>query len=153
MNKLLLYTLFALLTTQCGQRKDESSKIPDRIIPVTNSQTVIIPYDSEKYGFFNNSKPTNLSANEIKTLDSILVRCVTDYNLKIDIKKYNRQYIPALTSNNEKIVYINSLCHIPNNDYWKKELMTVKDGGECYFQLKVNLNKRTYYDMNVNGDA
>jgi hypothetical protein len=36
---------------------------------------------------------------------------------------------------------------------WRKELFDVMDGGNCFFELKINLTSGKYYDLNVNGDA
>ena len=35
----------------------------------------------------------------------------------------------------------------------KKVRIDVMDGGNCFFHLKVNIDKNEYYDFMVNGDA
>jgi len=70
----------------------------------------------------------------------------------IDLKKYKRQYIAVINSKGEKEVWVNCFCDTWKKN-WRKELIFVLDGGNCYFNLKINLTKGEYYDLMVNGDA
>ena len=36
---------------------------------------------------------------------------------------------------------------------WKKYSIFIKDGGNCYFNLKINLATRQYYELRVNVEA
>jgi hypothetical protein len=47
-----------------------------------------------------------------------------------------------LNSKGEKEVWINCFCRDGERD-WRKNLVFVKDGGNCYFNLKVNLSRGT----------
>jgi hypothetical protein len=49
-------------------------------------------------------------------------------------------------------VWINCFCNYEELD-WKKSMVFVKYGGKCYFNLRVNLSRGTYYDLMVNGSA
>ena len=44
--------------------------------------------------------------------------------------------------------YLNKL-----NELKQKDLIFVNDGGNCYFNLKINLTTGQYYELMVNGDA
>jgi hypothetical protein len=140
----------------------------------------IIEYKPSFNNFLGSKKNLNsfrLSANEIELIDSIFTACLNDYNKKqeqgyIDFKKknpktsltkdnfvikgfqyYKRQYVPYINPNGEKAVWINCFCSSHDNSDWRKELVFVLDGGNCYFNLKINLKTRKYYDLMVNGDA
>lgn len=58
----------------------------------------------------------------------------------------------ALNKKGEKEVWINCFCVDVRRD-WKKQIVEVYDGGNCFFNLKINLNKSQYYELSVNGEA
>lgn len=125
----------------------------------------------------NNLKSFKLSTNEIELIDTLFTAYLNEYNKKqervyVDFIKvnpkslvpednfvikefpyYKRQYIPYLNSKGEKVVWINCFCASHENVNWRKEFVIVKDGGTCYFHLKINLTTRQLYDLIVNGDA
>ena len=53
----------------------------------------------------------------------------------------------------EKEIWINFFCNEWESDGWKNDLMIVLDGGNCYFNLKVNLTNKTYSELIINGYA
>ena len=71
----------------------------------------------------------------------------------IDLRKYYRQYIVTKNKKGEKEVWVNCFCSIQNMDYWKKQVVFVMDGGNCFFNLKINLSRKSYSDFEVNGEA
>ncbi len=54
----------------------------------------------------------------------------------------------------KKYIFINALCHqdIKNKDLSKK-IIQVFDGGTCYFNLKYDPKRKTFFDVLINGDA
>jgi len=48
-------------------------------------------------------------------------------------------------------VYINAACHKIEN--WKTNLIIARDGGDCYWQLKINLDKKIMYEFHTNSIA
>lgn len=105
----------------------------------------------------------------------LLTKCIEDYNIEqekqfreinhtypehkrdtkdfiINLTLYKRQYMAAINDKGEKVVWINCFC-----DQWDKHSRTspyiVMDGGNCYFNLKVNLTKGMCYELMVNGEA
>ena len=72
------------------------------------------------------------------------------YNGKIgDLTVYKVQLVPYLNGKNQKCVWVNCFCD--EIEYWKKDIVLVDDGGTCYFNLKINLDKGKYFDFAVNG--
>ncbi|MCR8667686.1 hypothetical protein NO995_08330 [Aestuariibaculum sp. M13] len=72
----------------------------------------------------------------------------------IYLSQYRRQYIPSLNENEEKVVWVICFCKSSEvNNRWKTQTILVKDGGNCYFNLKVNLSKKECFDFKVNGSA
>ena len=62
---------------------------------------------------------------------------------------YKFQYLPIVNSKNEKIVWINAFCGEQKD--WVKEIISVDDGGNCYWQVFINLTNKTGYQFTVNG--
>jgi hypothetical protein len=105
-------------------------------------------------------KSTHLTKEDQTLLEGLIVKCISDNNLKEDAKStrylmklemYNRQYIP-FTKDEQKFVLVNCFCddvkHFPN---WKKKIITVYDGGGCYFTVLINLTKGVYSELYING--
>lgn len=159
--KTLLTMLFgAILITICGQVGIKKINAPQTnesytqtIILTSDTTYAVIKFNSEDTWIFKNSKPIDLSFNEIAELDKIILECVNNYKDELlDIKKYKRQYIPAINDNGEKLVWINCFCKHFDYD-WKNQVIMVVDGGNCYFQMKINLTTKKYYNFhnNMNG--
>ncbi len=53
----------------------------------------------------------------------------------------------------EKEVWVNCFCSVQYMDYWKKQVVFVKDGGNCFFNVKINITKKSFSDFEVNGEA
>jgi len=168
-----------LLSCKQGDTKSKSSTFHDlaplRDEYVVTPEYVILKYDSTIQWPFKDSQPAELNLSEIKEIEMLLAKCINAYNPKqlkrfekldkeypenkysknhfiIDLKRYNRQFIPVYNKKGEKEVWIHCFCMISGNS-WKKDVVWVKDGGNCYFSLKINLTKKTYYDFGVNGEA
>jgi hypothetical protein len=105
--------------------------------------------------------------SDLKKVDEILSKAISDnqfYFLKTkqlsEIKKNYRQYLCYINEKGEKVIYINSMCELPidydkdNNPIkfdWKNEMNRTADGGDCYWNIKINLTTNTYYEFMVNG--
>lgn len=118
----------------------------------------VIKYDPEFHDFyFKNAKPLELDDEEYASIHNLIIKAVEKHNSdepdkrKVwDLSKYNFQYIPVYTEDRQKQVWVNAFCNAFEKD-WKKDLIRVKDGGNCYFNLKINLSNSTFYDFSVNG--
>jgi len=113
--------------------------------------------------FDKNASPATLTRQELIQIDSLLVLCAADHNMaigqnspsmKIDLvgTLYKKQVVAVVNSRREKEVWVNCFC----DDFskpWRNEILSVSDGGSCYFSFKINLKSRKYYDFTVNGLA
>lgn len=73
-----------------------------------------------------------------------------------NLNRYLRQYVGFMNENGDKIVWINFLYKndsFINTAYLNDAVITVNDGGEYYWSIKVNITKNKLYDIAVNGDA
>ena len=105
-----------------------------------------------------------LSSNDIEDVEDILAKCIKKYNSSytrrhyrkstINLKHYVRQIVPGVNSKGQKIIWVNCICRefaLPNN--WRKGILSVDDGGSCFFNLRINLSTKKYYNLIVNGYA
>ncbi|WP_118972795.1 hypothetical protein [Taibaiella koreensis] len=109
-----------------------------------------------------NSKPAGLSDKEIGCIEMLLTIFFDRYNRqqrqedRIGWKEYRRQYFPMTLKNGTKEVWINCFCpeFVANSDRdWRRDLIWVHDGGNCFFNIRVNLDEQKVHDLSVNGEA
>ena len=69
--------------------------------------------------------------------------------------KYYRQCEASINERGEKIIVFNCLCNIDDlsKKDWSKKKIIVADGGSCYFQIAVNLDKKIVFGFMINGSA
>jgi len=166
-NTLTITFCLTIGLSSCGQSQNKmvDQKLKSKNIEIDTSKTAIIPFDKKgNYPFDNSFNPTTLAQEDIKSIDSLLIACVTDYNnsldkahkeWSIDIKKYNyqKQIIAVTNKKGDKEVWVNCFCQTWDNNNWKTEILLVHDGGNCYFNFKLNLVTKKFYDLGVNGEA
>ena len=126
--------LFTLVSCKTYRNQTEIDKL--------NHYAIIEYNPNEKYPKFENAKPTKLTYQEIQKLEEIIMPKILK-NLKEH--KYFRQYVAAENSNGEKLVWINFFCESFYEPSDEIEIMEGADGGNCIFQVKVNLTKKDCY--------
>ena len=133
---------------------------------IPDSLATILPFQTGLNTPFSISDlPVALNSIQIALVDILMREAVNGYNAALPTKKrrafgidlsgteYRRQYISGVNPAGDTLVWVNAFCdhHLPEN--WKIELVLVKDGGNCYFSLTVNLTKRRVTDIIVNGQG
>ena len=160
-----------------GQTKtDSNNKVQQLIVyTVDTSKIAILPFDTTHHWIFKDSKQTDLTIDDLQKIEIILNECISSYNTElerqyneakaknakcylyktnytIDLPRYKRQYEAVINSKGEKEVWINCFCQKLNIN-WKNKLVLIKDGGNCYFKLKINITSGRFYELMVNGEA
>ncbi len=74
-------------------------------------------------------------------------------NLIRDLSSYRRQYVPYYNNEGEKIVTVYCHCLSFSLGKWQYEVLQINDGGNCHFDVVINLTKKTYERVWVNGYA
>ena len=148
---------FSLLS--CVSEVSEGRQEARNFLPEDTLYVAIIQFDSRD----SCCQPTTLSKAELHILDSLITVFVADFegklaedkvgHEKIDLsaKKYYRQYVPSITDG-EKKVWANFFCGKPSPN-WRTEILSTKDGGNCFFNLTINLTRKSYSFFMVNGEA
>lgn len=122
------------------------------------NRIAIIPFEGNIYGF-DKGVPVKLTRQELCEIEKLISENTDKYNNDVDAKdkiilaNYKRQYVAIKNEKGEKEVWVNCFCGHNAWDGWKKQLLLVNDGGNCYFNLKINLTQRRCYDLWVNDSA
>ena len=124
---------------------------------IDTSQYTVIKYGS--FRTYDGAKPTTLSQNEISEIEFLLKEAIQKYNADslhkskiMGLDKYKLQFVPRINNKGEKEVWVNSFCETGGHN-WKKELILVEDGGNCYFDLDINLTTKQYYGLGIGAYA
>ena len=143
-------------------KKIKGEQIISKYILLDTSKTAIIPFEHQSdYPFNKSYEPAFLSPQDINQVDSLFIACVSDYNKSLDKnhknwnidlkrKNYRKQLVVVKNKKGEKEVWINCFCDTWGNNKWKTVMIVVVDGGNCYFNFKINLKTKKFYDLNVN---
>ena len=180
-NGTIIILFIGLILVSCGQNNTNKNtglvdnKAPNMEVQLDTSMVAMLPFDTTKTWIFENARQTELSINDLIIIEDILTGCISEYNTKqkqlfkelksnnlesnldikhfiIDLERYKRQYMAVINDKGEKEVWINCFCDSWGKN-WREEQIIIKDGGNCYFNLKINIRKKKYYDFMVNGYA
>ena len=166
-NILTIAFCLTIALNSCGQFKNTKvdQVVNNKSAQIDTSKTAIIAFKKKSvYPFDNTFSPANLTQTDLHSIDSLLIACVTDYNNSldndhkewgIDLKKrnYRKQLIAVTNEIGEKEVWVNCFCHTLYDNTWKTDIVIVDDGGNCFFNFKINLTTKKFYDLDVNGEA
>jgi hypothetical protein len=126
----------------------------------TDSSRMIFPaQETEKIGHIFGGKapfwtPTD---DQVQELESLLLKYLQSHppvgdKPVGDLSKYGRQYF-GMTKNNRRLIYLNAFCNPSKFDRREREIVIVKDGGSCYFQISFDPAKKDFTDLQYNGRA
>ena len=165
MQNIILISLM-IISFVCGSaEKNKVNLTPGnqtgKTIPDLKDNQTVIPASSKmEFAFGRNYKQYEATQEDIDLAEKLLKECYTKevsgtYNpfFGRKLEQYNRQFVPAEMEGGDKMIWIN--CFI-NSDAeiqkrWKTDIIYVADGGNAFFNVKVNLTRGTYYDLMVNG--
>jgi hypothetical protein len=163
--KKIALILGIFLLQSCGKTENKSVRTT-----LDTSQYAIIKLDSSKH-----EKQFEISINDINEVEKLLADCIKGYNPKqlkrfnqivkenpgdkidknhfiIDLSRYKRQYVGVINEKGEKEISVYCFCGDGYGN-WRKEVLLVMDGGNCFFGLRINLTTKKYYNFQVNGSA
>jgi len=147
-----------------GEKKESKNK-NDTVItsPGLKPNQVILPIPSSVlWACGKNSKAYEPGEDDIMAAEEILQACFSKESSGTrnpffgrKLENYHRQFAGVRLENGDKVIWINCFCYVDNEFIrkWKEQFIMVDDGGNCFFNVKVNLNTKQYYDLMVNGNA
>ena len=179
--KISIYILI-LLIFGCRPNNQNKVDDPISTKWLDSPDITVFATDSMKNGIFaNEDKIIKLDKSEILECEKILKDYVNRYNLIgankldsmkrffrdvkhkniqlyekqlfIDLKNYGRQYLGVLSRTMHKIVYLNCFDNPSEFNYRQKDWVIVLDGGNCFFQMKIDLTDKKVIEYSENGKA
>ena len=120
-----------------------------KILNTDDFTYTVIRFDKTYTWIFKNAEPSDLTVEEIKETERLLLTCIEEYNREpyplkahpeykldknkfiIDLTQYKKQFIPVLNRKGEKEVWVNCFCEDNFND-WKQQIVKVQDGGKWF---------------------
>lgn len=178
--KLFIFpAIIVLFLTSCSSRNIRQAELPvSNIIHIDTSQYAVLKFDTSETWLFSNARPSVLTEAEIVETETLLKKCIDKYNPEqqlqfnseskahpeyglrledfvINLSRYKRQYVPVINAGGQKEVWINCFCEAYGSSQmkWRKDVLFVMDGGNCFFNLTINLTTKKYYKLGVNGVA
>lgn len=173
----IITLILTIYLTSCGQTENKNRNQQNQINALTMDTSIIaiLSSDIAPHWIFKDPEPADLTTEDLQKIEIILLECINNYNTEqekkieeyknkypehrlnnknfnIDLARYKRQYIAVINSKGEKEVWVNCFCNTLGTD-WRKNLIIVLDGGNCYFNLKINLTKGEYFDLIINGGS
>jgi len=165
----MIILLVAITTNGCLRSKVANKTSSTNYVIIELNENTYAPIDKE-------FKSAELSNNEVEILKHILLIAISENNIDqlLAIRDYNKknqlekkaetgfelsldnmdiQLVPYFNTKGEKLVWVNVFCRDEIFTYWKQEIVVVEDGGNCHYNLKINLNKSTYKELYINGYA
>ena len=164
------------ITAALGACNNGNKSHLEQTFNLPKSEYVILPFDTAWHWIFKNAKQAELSEAELSEIEKLMTFAVdennkeqqralaqhnqnhpndlwkeTGYELKLNGSK--RQYIAVTNNKGEKEIWINLFCGGSGNGHWRSDILIVSDGGNCYFNLKVNLTNKTFSELSINGYA
>jgi hypothetical protein len=151
--KLRLIFFLLCLTITVGNLHSQTKK--DFAFDVKNSKISDVLIELKDKEFFKPNKSEIQIAKKQEThyLDS-LGKVNKKKLFRHEKNQYFRQYLGYIDDRGDKVILINAFCE---SNYSKEELTRiweiVLDGGECYYQIEVNLNTKKCFKFSINGDS
>lgn len=169
-SSIILISLISSLLACNSESHKTSKEIPPGLIQadtIKGTDVIAIIDDSAI------KKTIQLTKNDLAIIDQQIKVAVSDYNFErekylqkvrledttttikredffIDLKNYKRQYVAYINAKRQKEVWVNCFCSNEGNDEWKSKIIEVRDGGKCYFNLRIIVEQKRYYEFIVN---
>lgn len=125
-----------------------------QIVKTAAYQGYIFPSDNPSYMFAGKRfMPSQLSVGMAERILTEQWRKAGGERISKELSTYVRQYVGYTNEKGEKIIWIN-FVHEPTPGYeLDKAIYEMKDGGDSFWNVKVNLTTHQLFELNVNGDV
>ncbi|MDQ7962420.1 hypothetical protein [Flavobacterium lindanitolerans] len=134
-----------------------NSQINSEIYTDTKSDFTFFTYTKEYFGKDLTGKNSSLNEDEILKVKSLIQSTIEKNRDKFyhnfNEGDYYKQCLVIINSKNEKEVSIHCIGKKGNLLDWKYQPIIVKDGGDYFFWIRINLTKNEVTNLNVNGEA
>ncbi|GEM_PF-715684 len=170
---------FSCFLWNCGkkERKVSLGENENLLFKLDSTRFCVFEYNSGYHWIFpENSIKCELTNEDLKIAEQLLNQEIKKFNeegeirsfylkekfpdrhlnerqFSIKLEEYRRQYIIATSPTGDRILHINLFCGTEGFEFWREEYVSVDDGGNCFFQVLINISKMKLLDLSVNGVA
>lgn len=130
---------------------------------LTDDETIIEAGTNMEWVFGKDYKPWTPGDTDVGNAEEMIKKCFEDQargtiNRVLNRKPgdYCKQFVGAVNSNGERILWINMFCKKELEIFkeWKDKIVYTADGGSCFVQITFNWDKNDgHHTMKVNGHA
>lgn len=154
----LLLVSILLFAVSCSKKDD--SPLTDKPPVLSFAQTIVSAPENMEWAFGKGYKNYTPNSQDIEIAELLLKECFNKESsgtqnpfFKRDLNDYNRQFIGAELIGGDKVIMINCFCKDREKEMknWKTEMVLVADGNNCFFRLTVNIKRKSYYNLIING--
>ena len=160
----LISTIASLIACRTIQQRGTQTKIEINKVTGTqilDSNAIIIKIDTiGNYPFNPLYKNYDCSEKDITLANNIFIDTLTKRNgsrsaTSINYpKNYKRQILFVKDKFGHKLAWINCFCDSPwINTEWRKKIISFYDGGDCFFQVLIDLTDEKCVSFLVNGNV
>jgi hypothetical protein len=158
--KYLILVLLMLIAVSCGKKDDRP--VTDKPPVLRSDQTIIPAPEKMEWAFGKGYKNYTPNTDDIETAESLLEECFSKESsgthnpfFNRELNDYYRQFIGVELTGGDKVIMVNCFCRDSEKDLknWKTDMVLVPDGSNCYFRLTVNIKRKSYYNLMINGHA
>lgn len=137
-----------------------------------DSKTVLLKNQNKNSSFpYNQNETWTPTRSQLQVTNDIITQLIkeneSDFKTYTDngnYQNYYKQLIPYLSENGDHMIYLNALCStfvkspIPYQKVnekgeigWESYFYVVDDGGNCFWQAQLNIDKKEYSQLSING--
>lgn len=149
--------------TGTGTQIEQGREI-QQTLDLKENQTIISAGSDSAFDwlFGKGYKQWTLTEKDIDNAEKLIKVCFENQKTSAVNKFYKRkpedyykQFVGAVNYKGERTIWVNCFCKKAKDDFenWKTDLVVVKDGGNCFFNITINADNNEYYDLNVNGNG
>jgi hypothetical protein len=163
MKKLLLLPFLLFVVNGYAQKITKVEKISDHSTYIKGRDFEGCVFGSNYIAIYSreqNATSYTPSADEIILAEKILRQTIDtihyyghEYFVRKNLKKYIRQYFGYVSATGEKVIYISALWKNNKDRQWLTDYISVEDGGDYYWQIKINLSSQKCLMFSINGEA
>jgi hypothetical protein len=146
----------AVVSAQSNTQSNAKESITNEVVIKTDKFEGVICSNFSEWSFVNESNsfwiPTK---DQILEAEDVIEKYLKDKpptkspKLWQKLTRYKRQYVGIVVDGSKRI-YCNFYCEDrPLSD----DPLAVKDGGDCFFRVEYDIEKRKPYNLLINGDA
>jgi len=142
-----------VMVISCAGEIDTTDTVPESTIAVVDtSRTIILIADDElkeSRGLVPSSRI--IRREDIPTWDTQVSAAAIMEDVAFDIDRYYRHYTALSDHSGKQFILVYGACSGPRDEWWS--LFQVRDGGRCYFQAWIDIDKNQVVRFFFHGEA